>query len=149
LKSKGQIKLEKANELLKGIPIDLVDVSKLTPEGQALVEELKTKVDKTTGKIKEAKDKVKGNDPKDVDTSKITEEAKKIEEALNSLVNSVANAVTSIFNSTPKSVSGGGKKKGKRKQLDIYFSFFLLSACTEGFGLLASSTMCSRTRAIA
>lgn len=119
LKSKGQIKLEKANELLKGIPIDLVDVSKLTPEGQALVEELKTKVDKTTGKIKEAKDKVKGNDPKDVDTSKISEEASKIEEALNSLVNSVANAVTSIFNSTPKSVSGGGgkgKKKGKRKQ---------------------------------
>lgn len=119
LKSKGQIKLEKANELLKGIPIDLVDVSKLTPEGQALVEELKTKVDKTTGKIKEAKDKVKGNDPKDVDTSKITEEGNKIQEALNSLVNSVANAVTSIFNSTPKSVSGGGgkgKKKGKRKQ---------------------------------
>lgn len=119
LESKEQIKLEKANELLKGIPIDLVDVSKLTPEGQALVEELKTKVDKTTGKIKEAKDKVKGNDPKDVDTSKISEEASKIEEALNSLVNSVANAVTSIFNSTPKSVSGGGgkgKKKGKRKQ---------------------------------
>ena len=62
------------------------------------------------------KDKVNGNDPKDVDTSKITEEAKKIEEALKSLVNSVANAVTSIFNSTPKSVSGGGKKKGKHKQ---------------------------------
>lgn len=110
LKSKGQIKLEKANELLKGIPIDLVDVSKLTPEGQALVEELKTKVDKTTGKIKEAKDKVKGNDPKDVDTSKITEEGNKIQEALSSLTNSVANAVTSIFNSTPKSVKGIGKK---------------------------------------
>lgn len=110
LKSKGQIKLEKANELLKGIPIDLVDVSKLTPEGQALVEELKTKVDKTTGKIKEAKDKVKGNDPKDVDTSKITEEGNKIQEALSSLANSVANAVTSIFNSTPKSVKGIGKK---------------------------------------
>ena len=116
LKAKGQLKLEKANELLKGIPIDLVDVSKLTPEGQALVQELNTKVDKTTGKITEMKDKVNGNDPKDVDTSKITEEARKIEEALNSLVNSVANAVTSIFNSTPKSVSGGGKKKGKRKQ---------------------------------
>lgn len=110
LKSKGQIKLEKANELLKGIPIDLVDVSKLTPEGQALVEELKTKVDKTTGKIKETKDKVKGNDPKDVDTSKITEEGNKIQEALSSLANSVANAVTSIFNSTPKSVKGIGKK---------------------------------------
>ena len=110
LKSKGQIKLEKANELLKGIPIDLVDVSKLTPEGQALVEELKTKVDKTTGKIKEAKDKVKGNDPKDVNTSKITEEGNKIQEALSSLANSVANAVTSIFNSTPKLVKGIGKK---------------------------------------
>ena len=109
-KSKGQIKLEKANELLKGIPIDLVDVSKLTPEGQALVEELKTKVDKTTGKIKEAKDKVKGNDPKDVDTSKITEEGNKIQEALSSLANSVTNAVTSILNSTPKSVKVIGKK---------------------------------------
>lgn len=116
LKSKGQIKLEKANELLKGIPIDLVDVSKLTPEGQKLVEELKTKVDKTTGKIKEAKDRVNGNDPSDVDTSKITEEAKKIQEALDSLVSSVASAVESIFKSTPKSVSGGkGKGKGKGK----------------------------------
>lgn len=119
LKSKGQIKLEKANELLKGIPIDLVDVSKLTPEGQALVEELKTKVDKTTGKINEAKDKVKEGDPSSVDTSSITEGGKKIQEAINSLVTSVASAVESIFNSTPKSVSGGGgggKKKGKRKQ---------------------------------
>lgn len=116
LKSKGQIKLEKANELLKGIPIDLVDVSKLTPEGQALVKELETKVDKTTGKIKEAKDRVNGNDPSDVDTSKITEEAKKIQEALDSLVSSVASAVESIFKSTPKSVSGGkGKGKGKGK----------------------------------
>ena len=119
LKAKGQLKLEKANELLKGIPIDLVDVSKLTPEGQALVEELKTKVDKTTGKIKEAKDKVKEGDPSSVDTSSITEGGKKIQEAINSLVTSVASAVESIFNSTPKSVSGGGgggKKKGKRKQ---------------------------------
>ena len=108
--TKGQIKTDEAKEILKNIPIDLVDVSKLTPEGQALVEELKTKVDKTTGKIKEAKDKVKGNDPKDVDTSKITEEGNKIQEALSSLANSVANAVTSIFNSTPKSVKGIGKK---------------------------------------
>lgn len=116
LKAKGHTKLEKASELLKGIPIDLVDVSKLTPEGQALVEELKTKVDKTTGKVKEAKDRVNGNDPSDVDTSKITEEAKKIQEAIGSLVSSVASAVESIFNSTPKSVSGGkGKGKGKGK----------------------------------
>ena len=116
LYSKGEVKIEKANELLKGIPIDLIDVSKLTPEGQALVKELKDKVDKTTGKIKEAKDRVNGNDPSDVDTSKITEEAKKIQEALDSLVSSVASAVESIFKSTPKSVSGGGKKKGKRRQ---------------------------------
>ena len=62
------------------------------------------------------KDRTTGNDPKDVDTSKISEEAKKIEGALNSLVNSVASAVRGIFESTPKSVSGGGKKKGKRRQ---------------------------------
>lgn len=104
LKSKGEIKLEKANELLKGIPIDLVDVSKLTPEGQALVQELNTKVDKTTGKIKEAKDKVSGNDPSNVDTSNITAEASKVEGALSSFANSVANALNKIFNSTPKSV---------------------------------------------
>ena len=104
LKSKGEIKLEKANELLKGIPIDLVDVSKLTPEGQALVQELNTKVDKTTGKIKEAKDKVSGNDPSNVDTSNITAEASKVEGALSSFANSVANAINKIFNSTPKSV---------------------------------------------
>ncbi len=117
--AKGQIKTDEAKEILKNIPIDLIDTSKLTPEGQALVEALKGKVDKTAGKVKEAKDKVNGNDPSNVDTSKITEEASKIEEALNSLVNSVANAVTSIFNSTPKSVSGGkgkGKGKGTRKQ---------------------------------
>lgn len=121
LYSKGEVKIEKANELLKGIPIDLIDVTKLTPEGQALVKELKDKVDKTTGKIKEAKDRVNGNDPSNVDTSKITEEAKKIQEALDSLVSSVASAVESIFKSTPKSVSGGkgkgkGKGKGTRKQ---------------------------------
>ena len=114
--TKGQIKTDEAKEILKNIPIDLVDTSKLSEEGKALLKSLGLKVDNTTGKITEMKDKVNGNDPKDVDTSKITEEAKKIEEALNSLVNSVANAVTSIFNSTPKSVSGGGKKKGKRKQ---------------------------------
>lgn len=114
--TKGQIKTDEAKEILKNIPIDLVDTSKLSEEGKALLKALGFKVDNTTGKITEMKDKVNGNDPKDVDTSKITEEAKKIEEALNSLVNSVANAVTSIFNSTPKSVSGGGKKKGKRKQ---------------------------------
>lgn len=114
--TKGWIKTDEAKEILKNIPIDLVDTSKLSEEGKALLKALGFKVDNTTGKITEMKDKVNGNDPKDVDTSKITEEAKKIEEALNSLVNSVANAVTSIFNSTPKSVSGGGKKKGKRKQ---------------------------------
>ena len=114
--TKGQIKTDEAKEILKNIPIDLVDTSKLSEEGKALLKALGFKVDNTTGKITEMKDKVNGNDPKDVDTSKITEEAKKIGEALNSLVNSVANAVTSIFNSTPKSVSGGGKKKGKRKQ---------------------------------
>lgn len=114
--TKGQIKTDEAKEILKNIPIDLVDTSKLSEEGKALLKSLGLKVDNTTGKITEMKDKVNGNDPKDVDTSKITEEARKIEEALNSLVNSVANAVTSIFNSTPKSVSGGGKKKGKRKQ---------------------------------
>lgn len=114
--TKGQIKTDEAKEILKNIPIDLVDTSKLSEEGKALLKALGFKVDNTTGKITEMKDKVNGNDPKDVDTSKITEEAKKIEEALNSLVNSVANAVTSIFNSTPKSVSGGGKKKDKRKQ---------------------------------
>lgn len=114
--TKGQIKTDEAKEILKNIPIDLVDTSKLSEEGKALLKSLGLKVDNTTGKITEMKDKVNGNDPKDVDTSKITEEAKKIEEALNSLVNSVANAVTSIFNSTPKSVSGGGKKKGKRRQ---------------------------------
>lgn len=114
--TKGHIKTDEAKEILKNIPIDLVDTSKLSEEGKALLKALGFKVDNTTGKITEMKDKVNGNDPKDVDTSKITEEAKKIEEALNSLVNSVANAVTSIFNSTPKSVSGGGKKKGKRKQ---------------------------------
>lgn len=111
LKSKGEIKLEKANELLKGIPIDLVDVSKLTPEGQALVQELNTKVDKTTGKIKEAKDKVSGNDPSNVDTSNITAEASKVEGALSSFANSVANAINKIFNSTPKSV-GSFTKRG-------------------------------------
>lgn len=117
--TKGQIKTDEAKEILKNIPIDLVDTSKLSEEGKALLKALGFKVDNTTGKITEMKDKVNGNDPKDVDTSKISEEASKIEEALNSLVNSVANAVTSIFNSTPKSVSGGGgkgKKKGKRKQ---------------------------------
>ena len=116
LYSKGELKIDQAKELLKNIPIDLVDTSKLSEEGKALLQALGLKVDKTTGKITEMKDRTTGNDPKDVDTSKISEEAKKIEEALNSLVNSVANAVTSIFNSTPKSVSGGGKKKGKRKQ---------------------------------
>lgn len=119
LYSKGELKIDQAKELLKNIPIDLVDTSKLSEEGKALLKALGLKVDNTTGKITEMSNKVNGNDPKDVDTSKITEEAKKIEEALNSLVNSVANAVTSIFNSTPKSVSGGGgggKKKGKRKQ---------------------------------
>lgn len=114
--TKGHIKTDEAKEILKNIPIDLVDTSKLSEEGKALLKALGFKVDNTTGKITEMKDKVNDNDPKDVDTSKIKEEAKKIEEALNSLVNSVANAVTSIFNSTPKSVSGGGKKKGKRKQ---------------------------------
>lgn len=114
--TKGQIKTDEAKEILKNIPIDLVDTSKLSEEGKALLKSLGLKVDNTAGKITEMKGKVNGNDPKDVDTSKITEEARKIEEALNSLVNSVANAVTSIFNSTPKSVSGGGKKKGKRKQ---------------------------------
>lgn len=112
--TKGQIKTDEAKEILKNIPIDLVDTSKLTPEGKALVDAIDGKVTDTAGKIKEAKDKVKGNDPKNVDTSKITGEAEKIEQALNSLVNSVANAVTSIFNSTPKSV-GGGKGKGKKK----------------------------------
>ena len=114
--TKGQIKTEQAKEILKNIPIDLVDTSKLSEEGQALLKELGLKVDKTTGKITEMKDRTTGNDPKDVDTSKISEEAKKIEEALNSLVNSVASAVRGIFESTPKSVSGGGKKKGKRRQ---------------------------------
>lgn len=114
--TKGQIKTDEAKEILKNVPIELIDTSKLSEEGKALLKSLGLKVDNTTGKITEMKDKVNGNDPKDVDTSKITEEARKIEEALNSLVNSVANAVTSIFNSTPKSVSGGGKKKGKRKQ---------------------------------
>lgn len=114
--TKGQIKTEQAKEILKNIPIDLVDTSKLSEEGQALLKALGLKVDKTTGKITEMKDRTTGNDPKDVDTSKISEEAKKIEEALNSLVNSVASAVRGIFESTPKSVSGGGKKKGKRRQ---------------------------------
>lgn len=114
--TKGQIKTEQAKEILKNIPIDLVDTSKLSEEGQALLKALGLKVDKTTGKITEMKDRTTGNDPKDVDTSKISEEAKKIEEALNSLVNSVASAIRGIFESTPKSVSGGGKKKGKRRQ---------------------------------
>lgn len=114
--TKGQIKTDEAKEILKNIPIDLVDTSKLSEEGKALLQALGLKVDKTTGKITEMKDRTTGNDPKDVDTSKISEEAKKIEEALNSLVNSVASAVRGIFESTPKSVSGGGKKKGKRRQ---------------------------------
>lgn len=114
--AKGQIKTEQAKEILKNIPLDLVDTSKLSKEGEELLKALGLKVDKTTGKITEMKDRTTGNDPKDVDTSKISEEAKKIEEALNSLVNSVASAVRGIFESTPKSVSGGGKKKGKRRQ---------------------------------
>lgn len=114
--TKGQIKTDEAKEILKNIPLDLVDTSKLSKEGEELLKALGLKVDKTTGKITEMKDRTNGNDPKDVDTSKISEEAKKIEEALNSLVNSVASAVRGIFESTPKSVSGGGKKKGKRKQ---------------------------------
>ena len=119
LYSKGELKIDQAKELLKNIPIDLVDTSKLSEEGKALLKALGLKVDNTTGKITEMSNKVNGNDPKDVDTSKITAEAEKIEQALNSLVNSVASAVESIFNSTPKSVSGGsggGKKKGKRNQ---------------------------------
>lgn len=114
--TKGQIKTDEAKEILKNIPIDLVDTSKLSEEGKALLQALGLKVDKTTGKITEMKDRTTGNDPSNVDTSSITEEAKKIEEALNTLVNSVASAVRGIFESTPKSVSGGGKKKGKRKQ---------------------------------
>lgn len=119
LYSKGELKIDQAKELLKNIPIDLVDTSKLSEEGKALLKALGLKVDNTTGKITEMSNKVNGNDPKDVDTSKITEEGQKLQEAINSLVNSVASAVESIFNSTPKSVSGGGgggKKKGKRKQ---------------------------------
>ena len=112
----GALKIDEAKALLSNVNLDNIDTSNINKEGLALLEALGIKIDKTSGKVKEAKDKVNGNDPKDVDTSKITEEARKIEEALNSLVNSVANAVTSIFNSTPKSVSGGGKKKGKRKQ---------------------------------
>lgn len=115
----GALKIDEAKALLSNVNLDNIDTSNINKEGLALLEALGIKIYKTTGKIKEAKDKVKGNDPKDVDTSKISEEASKIEEALNSLVNSVANAVTSILNSTPKSVSGGGgkgKKKGKRKQ---------------------------------
>lgn len=112
----GALKIDGAKALLSNVNLDNIDTSNINKEGLALLEALGIKIDKTSGKVKEAKDKVNGNDPKDVDTSKITEEARKIEEALNSLVNSVANAVTSIFNSTPKSVSGGGKKKGKRKQ---------------------------------
>lgn len=114
--TKGQIKTDEAKEILKNTHIDLVDTSKLSEEGKALLKSLGLKVDNTTGKITEMKDKVNGNDPKDVDTSKITEEAKKIQEALDSLVSSVASAVESIFKSTPKSVSGGkGKGKGKGK----------------------------------
>lgn len=106
----GALKIDEAKALLSNVNLDNIDTSNINKEGLALLEALGIKIDKTSGKVKEAKDKVNGNDPKDVDTSKITEEARKIEEALNSLVNSVANAVTSIFNSTPKSVKGIGKK---------------------------------------
>ena len=106
----GALKIDEAKALLSNVNLDNIDTSNINKEGLALLEALGIKVDKTSGKIKEAKDKVKGNDPKNVDTSKISEEAEKIEGALSSLVNSVANAVTSIFNSTPKSVKGIGKK---------------------------------------
>ena len=112
----GALKIDEAKALLSNVNLDNIDTSNINKEGLALLEALGIKVDKTSGKIKEAKDKVNGNDPKDVDTSKITEEAKKIQEALDSLVSSVASAVESIFKSTPKSVSGGkGKGKGKGK----------------------------------
>ena len=106
----GALKIDEAKALLSNVNLDNIDTSNINKEGLALLQALGIKIDKTSGKVKEAKDKVNGNDPKDVDTSSITREASKIEEALNSLVNSVTNAVTSIFNSTPKSVKGIGKK---------------------------------------
>lgn len=106
----GALKIDEAKALLSNVNLDNIDTSNINKEGLALLQALGIKIDKTSGKVKEAKDKVNGNDPKDVDTSKITEEGNKIQEALSSLANSVANAVTSIFNSTPKSVKGIGKK---------------------------------------
>ena len=113
----GTLKLSQAKDLLANVNMDNIDTSKISAEGQALLQALGFKIDKTTNKVKEAKDQVNSNDPGTPDTSKISQAGAEINEALKALVNSVANFMAGIYVPIPKSVSGGkGKGKGVKKQ---------------------------------
>lgn len=106
----GSLKLSQAKDLLANVNMDNIDTSKISAEGQALLQALGFKIDKTTNKVKEAKDQVNSHDPSTPDTSSIGEAAGLIVGALASLVTSTSSAVAGIAKAVPKAVHSGTVK---------------------------------------
>lgn len=106
----GTLKLGQAKDLLTNVNMDNIDTSKINAEGQALLQALGFKIDKTTNKVKEAKDQVNSSDPSTPDTSSIGEAAGLITGALASLVASTTSAVAGIAKAVPKAVHSGTVK---------------------------------------
>lgn len=106
----GTLKLSQAKDLLANVNMDNIDTSKISAEGQALLQALGFKIDKTTNKVKEAKDQVNSHDPSTPDTSSIGEAAGLIVGALASLVTSTSSAVAGIAKAVPKAVHSGTVK---------------------------------------
>lgn len=106
----GALKLSQAKDLLANVNMDNIDTSKISAEGQALLQALGFKIDKTTNKVKEAKDQVNSHDPSTPDTSSIGEAAGLIVGALASLVTSTSSAVAGIAKAVPKAVHSGTVK---------------------------------------
>lgn len=106
----GTLKLSLAKDLLTNVNMDNIDTSKISAEGQALLQALGFKIDKTTNKVKEAKDQVNSHDPSTPDTSPIGEAAGLIVGALSSLVSSTVSAVAGIAKAVPKAVHSGTVK---------------------------------------
>lgn len=106
----GALKLGQAKDLLTNVNMDNIDTSKINAEGQALLQALGFKIDKTTNKVKEAKDQVNSHDPSTPDTSSIGEAAGLITGAIASLVASTTSAVAGIAKAVPKAVHSGTVK---------------------------------------
>lgn len=106
----GTLNLSQAKDLLANVNMDNIDTSKISAEGQALLQALGFKIDKTTNKVKEAKDQVNSHDPSTPDTSSIGEAAGLIVGALASLVTSTSSAVAGIAKAVPKAVHSGTVK---------------------------------------